>query len=84
MHNVINDPAYAERRNELHDKLLEHMNQTRDMYRGYQWACRPWRPEKEAHWLNDRYTRQRENEEYEPRQLDYATGLPMEEATRIK
>ena len=29
-------------------------------------------------------TRQRENEEYEPRQLDYATGLPMETATRTK
>ena len=29
-------------------------------------------------------TRQRENEEYEPRQLDYDTGLPMTEATRQK
>ena len=84
VHNIIDDPAYAERRNELHDKLLEHMNLTRDMYRGYQWACRSWRPEKKAHWLNDRCTRQRENEEYEPRQLDYSTGLPMEEATRLK
>ena len=29
-------------------------------------------------------TRQREHEEYEPRQLDYATGLEMEQATRRK
>jgi len=29
-------------------------------------------------------TRQRENEEYEPRQLDYDTGLAMKEATRNK
>ena len=26
----------------------------------------------------------RENEEYEPRQLDYDTGLPMKEAVRNK
>ena len=29
-------------------------------------------------------TRQRENEEYEPRQLDYDTGLPMTQAVRAK
>ena len=60
------------------------MNDTRDLYRGYQWACRPWRPEKKAIWENDGYTRQRENEEYEPRQLDYDTGLEMKEAVRRK
>lgn len=27
---------------------------------------------------------ERENEEYEPRQLDYDTGLPMKEAVRKK
>lgn len=35
-------------------------------------------------WTNDGYTRQRENGEYEPGQLDYDTGLPMEEAVRKK
>ena len=35
-------------------------------------------------WNNCGYTRQRENEEYEPRQLDYDTGLPMEKAVRNK
>jgi uncharacterized sulfatase len=29
-------------------------------------------------------TRQRENEEEEPRQLDYDTGLPITEAVRRK
>jgi uncharacterized sulfatase len=29
-------------------------------------------------------TRQREDEDYEPRQLDYDTGLPMTAATRKK
>ena len=42
------------------------MNQTRDPYRGYQWGVRPWRKDKTARWENDGYTRQRENEEYEP------------------
>lgn len=84
IHNRINDPRYAADRNRLHDAILDHMNATRDLYRGYQWACRPWRPEKHPSWDNDGYTRQRENEEYEPRQLDYDTGLPMERAVRKK
>ena len=84
VHNRIQDPAVAEARNRLHDAILENMNRTRDLYRGYQWACRPWRPEKQPSWDNDGYTRQRENEEYEPRQLDYDTGMPMEDAVRRK
>lgn len=72
--------AYAKER----DALLEHMNVTRDLYRGYQWSARPWRTDKKPIWQNDGYTRQRENEEYEPRQLDYDTGLPMVEAARKK
>ena len=82
--NRINDESVAAIRNHLHDCLLEHMNASRDLYRGYQWSCRPWRPEKSPRWANDGYTRQRENEEYEPRQLDYDTGLPMKEAVRYK
>ncbi|MFI3236830.1 MAG: sulfatase-like hydrolase/transferase [Lachnospiraceae bacterium] len=84
VHNLILDESYAEIRNALHDELLEHMNTTRDLYRGYQWAVRPWRQDKKPSWANDGYTRQRENEEYEPRQLDYDTGLVMAEATRKK
>lgn len=84
VHNLINDERYAEIRNHLHDLILEHMNATRDLYRGYQWACRSWRPDKIPSWANDGYTRQRENEEYEPRQLDYDTGLSMKEAVRKK
>lgn len=45
---------------------------------------RPWRTDFIPDWENEGYTRQRENEEYEPRQLDYDTGLPMEEAVRKK
>ena len=84
VHNLIEDPAYAADRELLHDRLLEHMNRTRDPYRGYQWAVRYWRSDKKPCWDNDGYTRQRENEEYEPRQLDYDTGLMMREAVRQK
>lgn len=84
VHNLIDDDAFAAQRDALHDKILAHMNDTRDLYRGYQWLCRPWRKGKTPAWENDGYTRQRENEEYEPRQLDYDTGLPMAEAVRSK
>ena len=82
--NRINDEAYEAVRNDLHDKLLAHMDDTRDLYRGYQWKMRPWRKNVTPDWNNGGYTRQRENEEYEPRQLDYDTGLPMEKAVRNK
>lgn len=84
MENLIDSKEYETIRNAMHDALLEHMNRTRDLYRGYQWAARPWRPEKIPVWENEGFTRQRENEEYEPRQLDYDTGLPMAEAVRRK
>lgn len=85
MNNLIWEQAYDNHKIRLHDLLLEWMNQTRDPFRGYQWEHRPWRQGLASpSWDNTGYTRQRENEEYEPRQLDYRTGLPMEEATRPK
>ena len=84
LNNLINDEKYKDIRNRLHDKLLNFMNETRDPYRGYQWKVRSWREVDEMSWENDGYTRQRENEEYEVRQLDYNTGLEMEEAIRRK
>ena len=50
----------------------------------YKGAVRPGRKDKAPAWENDAFTRQRENEEYEPRQLDYDTGLPMVQAVRSK
>lgn len=84
IHNLIHDERVGAIRNALHDRLLEHMNETRDLYRGYQWAAREWRPDKVCTWENEGYTRQREDDGYEPRQLDYDTGLPMESAVRKK
>ena len=84
MVNRIDDPALAAPRNALHDELLDWMNRTRDPFRGYQWACRPWREDKTPSWSVDGYTRQRENDPGEYRQLDYDTGLPMETPVRKK
>ncbi|OON93533.1 MAG: sulfatase [Epulopiscium sp. Nele67-Bin001] len=75
MDNLIYNEQYNAVRNSMHDILLAQMNKTRDLYRGYQWATRPWRKDKSPSWVNDGFTRQRQNEEYEPRQLDYATGF---------
>jgi uncharacterized sulfatase len=82
--NLINNEECSGVRNKLHDELLDTMNRTRDLFRGYQWAARPWRTDRQPAWDNDGYTRQRENEEYEKRQMDYDTGLPMKEAVRAK
>ena len=82
--NRIDDPETADLRDAMHDELLDWMNRTRDPFRGYQWACRPWRRDKTPSWDVDGYTRQRENEPGEYRQLDYSTGLTMETATRKK
>ncbi|MFA9397607.1 MAG: sulfatase-like hydrolase/transferase [Clostridiaceae bacterium] len=84
VNNLIENLEYCEIRNEMHEELLENMDKTRDVYRGYQWAVRPWRSDKKPTWNNSGYTRQRENEEYEPKQLDYDTGLPMVSAVRFK
>lgn len=84
MVNRINDPACYEQICRLHDAILENMNRTRDPFRGYYWHCRPWRKDApKPTWEYTGYTRQSEND-YEKRQLDYATGLTMESAVRKK
>jgi uncharacterized sulfatase len=85
MVNLIGSEQHAAVRDSLHDQILEWMNRTRDPFRGYYWERRPWRTDApEATWACAGMTRQRENEEYEPRQLDYDTGLEMTEAVRKK
>jgi uncharacterized sulfatase len=82
--NLIAVPSLAAVRDGLHDKLLEWMNRTRDPFRGYWWERRPWRRDaRPATWAYTGLTRQAERE-WEPRQLDYDTGLEIREATRAK
>jgi uncharacterized sulfatase len=85
MINLIQCPEQALVRDGLHDQLLQWMNETRDPFRGYCWHRRPWRQDApEPTWAHTGYTRQREHEEYEPRQLDYDTGLEITAAQRPK
>jgi uncharacterized sulfatase len=85
MQNLIDSQGHASVRDRLHDLLLAWMNDTRDPFRGYYWERRPWR--KDAHhatWDYTAMTRQRESDGYEPRQLDYKTGLEMTEPVHPK
>lgn len=84
MVNLIETPDYERLRDDLHARLLDWMNRTRDPFRGYQWERRPWRRSAvPANWAHTGMTRQREDEDL-PRQLDYSTGLEMERAVRPK
>ena len=83
--NLINDERYASERNRLHDALLDRMCVQRDPFRGDYWDNRPWRKDaKPATWRYRGFTRQRENEEYEPRQLDFMNGMVMVHPQRKK
>jgi len=84
MNNLIESKQHAEIRNQLHDRLLVWMNESRDPFRGYYWGRRSWRNSYPERWEGDGMTRQRENDGYLPRELDYDTGLPMSKATRPK
>ena len=85
MINLIDSPDHADIRNRLHDAILNEMNASRDPFRGYYWARRTWRTDAApATWDDSGMTRQREDEDYEPRQLDYGTGLAMTAAVRRK
>lgn len=84
MNNLIDSQEHAAIRNDLHDRLLNWMSVSRDPFRGYYWGHRAWRPEFPIKWKNAGYTRQREDDGYLPRELDYDTGRTMAAATREK
>lgn len=86
MKNLIVSPDHKTIRNRLHDRLLDWMNDTRDPFRGYYWENRSWREDaRKPTWDYTGMTRQRmESSDYEPRQLDYATGMEIREAVRKK
>jgi uncharacterized sulfatase len=83
--NLIESSSHTKFRDALHDRMLDWMNETRDPFRGYYWERRPWRKNaREATWAYTSMTRQRLNTDYEPRQLDYDTGLEMTAPNRRK
>lgn len=81
MRNLIGSSDHRKLRNDLHDKLLSWMGQTRDPARGYYWGRRSWRPDFPETWLNGGMRRQRPSDGYLPLELDYSTGLPMKALT---
>ncbi len=85
MENLINKEDLHQIRLELLSRLLDHMNEIRDPFRGYYWENRPWNKDAAAPtWSYTGYTRQREELDYEKQQLDYNTGLVAESLTRRK
>ena len=80
--NLIHSKKHNKIRDALHDKILNQMNDTRDMYRGYYWHCREWRKGIKPSFKYTGYTRQQVEEDFV--QCDYATGLPMKESVRKK
>ena len=84
MTNLIDSSDHAAMRNRMHDALMTWMDDSRDPFRGYYWGRRPWRMDYPVTYANHGMTRQRENDRFWKRELDYATGLPMKNATRPK
>lgn len=82
MKNLINDEAYAEIRDELHDRILKKQGDIVDPYRGYVWEIRPFRKDKKPRFECEGMTRERWEED--EIKLDYATGNPVENAVRVK
>lgn len=83
--NLVDNNSFKVIRNNLHDKLLNWMNDTRDPFRGYYWERRPWRDDAQsASWDYTGMTRQRKPDIGEKKPLDYDTGLEVNEYTRSK
>lgn len=84
VNNLINDGEYVSIRDDLHDLILQHMNETRDPFRGVYWHARPWRKDFTPTWEYTEYTRARKDDDYYPRCLDYNTGLEIKEYSWLK
>jgi arylsulfatase A-like enzyme len=72
MRNLIDDPAHAEMRNQLHDEIAAWMDRTRDPFRGPQWKNREWRDQGIKSWGGP--TRPHPFDGYNPRSLLYDTA----------
>lgn len=85
MVNEINNDFYDKVKKDMHKKLLDWQNETRDPYRGYYWAKRSWNSFDDlVSWDYTGYTRQYKESKGESKQLDYANGLEIDEYTRKK
>jgi len=80
--NKISASDTASVRDALHDKLLNWMAETRDPFRGPCWESRPWRVGAKTTPWNSTKVRMRSDEDYEPRRIDYATGLEIADSKK--
>lgn len=76
MDNLIEKPQVSKVRDELHDELLNWMNEKRDPFRGYIWERRPWRSDYSMKWKGPYHHRPADG--FAPPILSYGTGLPVE------
>lgn len=84
MNNLINNDSFDDIKLKLHQEIIDFMDETRDIFRGYYWEDRHWRKDNPKRtWDNHLMTRQKHTEEDEVKQLAYRTGLKISEYTRI-
>jgi uncharacterized sulfatase len=72
--NLINDPDYAQIRDQMHTHLIDWMNDKRDPFRGPTWERRPWSNTNRLMWMGK--FRPRPADGYAPEVRDYDTGMP--------
>lgn len=76
MHNLIESAIHEENRNQIHDTLLDYMDNIRDPFRSYQWAIRPWRKDIKPSWMGS--FRPKPHDGYSKVVRDYDTGMPTQ------
>lgn len=74
LHNMIDDPGFADIRDSLHDRILAWMDDTRDPFRGYYWRIRPWRTDADPASWHTGVMRQRPDNGHQPTVLRYMDG----------
>ena len=85
MRNLILEENTSAVRDNMMKRLLSHMDQIRDPFRGYWWEQRSWYKDGASpSWDYTGYTRQRAEPDYEAPQLDYNTGLVPDSLVRRK
>lgn len=82
MENLIEVETYAAIRNALHDRLLAWMDETRDPFRGYYWQTRSWRRDAPRPTWRSGSARYKPQDVGERRQLNYLTGVEIENLVR--
>jgi uncharacterized sulfatase len=78
--NLIDSPEHTAIRDDLHDRILAWMNETRDPFRGYHWERRPWRTDARPVAYHIGYKRETPGDPgFFPPALNYNTGLPLDD-----